>query len=241
MPNVDKLIESELAVNGPWYRLIPSRFPTIDVYSRVAASDRWPMLSEVELLTNPRQKERASILGANVVDGAPPKLQNWNHAPFVYLDPDGSYLLHGAFGVLELGETKDIALAMAVARREAFLGVTALPAQAIEMRLLKHPVKGRFAVLGNLDRLSQEQRWQLGASLYEEWDGAIFQCPAAPSGRAVAVFNSECLSKSVQDDHFRFWWDGTRIRNIYNFNERSKDDRGFDPYDRLMNLPNRAA
>lgn len=241
MPNVADLIEGELQVKASWYRLIPSRFPTVDVYRRVAPSERWPILNEVELLTNPRQKERASILGSDVVDGAPARLQNWNHAPFVYLDPDGSYLLRGEFGVLELGETKDVALAMAVSRREAFLSATALPPQAIEMRLLKHPVEGKFALLRHLERLSEEERWKLGESLYEEWDGAVFDCAAAPRGKTITVFNSECLSKSVQGDHFRFWWDGTRIRNIYNFNERSKDDKGYDPYDSLMASRDQAA
>lgn len=241
MPSVDDIIDGELQVNAPWFRLIPSRFPTVDVYRRVAPTERWPILSEVELLTNPRQKERVSILGSDVVDGAPPQLQNWNHAPFVYLDPDGSHLLRGAYGVLELGETKDVALAMAVSRREAFLSATALPPQAIEMRLLKHPVRGKFAVLQGLDQLSEEERWKLGESLYEEWDGAVFDCAAAPRGKMIAVFNSECLGKSVQGDHFRFWWDGSHIRNIYNFNERSNDDKGYDPYESLMAARNQAA
>ena len=108
MPSADSLIDGEIEVNAPWFRLIPSRFPTVDVYRRVAPGDRWPILNEVELLTNPRQKERISILGSDVVDGAPARLQNWNHAPFVYLDPDGSFLLRGEYGVLELGRRKTL-------------------------------------------------------------------------------------------------------------------------------------
>ena len=109
------------------------------------------------------------------------------------------------------------------------------------MRLLKHPVAGRFAVLRNLEGLSEIERWALGESLYENWDGAVFDCHVAASGKAIAVFNSECLSKSVQGDHFRFWWDGSRIRNIYNFNESSKDDKGYDPYLSLMAKRDEAA
>lgn len=241
MPSADDLIENELQVDGPFYRLIPSRFPTVDVYRRVAPQERWPILNEVELLTNPRQRERSAILGADVVDGAPARLQNWNHAPFVYLDPDGSSLLSGAYGVLELGETKDVALAMAIARRESFLSATALSAQAIEMRLLKHPVAGRFAVLGDLSALSEQERWKIGEGLYEKWDGAIFDCAAAVQGKMAAVFNSESLGKSVQVEHFRFWWDGGRIRNVYNFNERSQDNKGYDPYETIMSVRDRAA
>lgn len=234
MPSADNLIESELQLDAAYYRLIPSRFPTVDVYRRIAPSERWPALNEVELLTNPRQKERAAILGTEAVDGAPPRLQNWNHAPFVYTDPDGSHLLRGGFGVLELAETKNIALAMAVSRREAFLSATAVEPHGLEMRMLKHPVQGRFASLSDLSALSEEQRWAFGETLYESWDGAMFDCPSAPSGKMIAVFNSECLSKSVQGDHFRFWWDGGRIGNIYNFNARSDDNKGYDPYESIM-------
>ena len=241
MPSADNLIEGALQVDAPFYRLIPSRFPTVDVYRRIAASERWPILNEIELLTNPRQKERAAILGTEIVDGAPPRLQNWNHAPFVYADPDGSHLLRGAYGVLELAENKDVALAMAVSRREAFLSATSVPPHALEMRMLKHPVQGRFANLGDLMALTEGQRWELGETLYEEWDGALFDCPSAPSGKMIAVFNSECLGKSVQGDHFRFWWDGNLIRNIYNFNARSGDDKGYDPYDSIMATRDRAA
>ena len=91
--------------------------------------------------------------------------RNWNHAPFVYTDPDGSHLLRGGFGVLELAETKNIALAMAVSRREAFLSATAVEAHALEMRMLKHPVEGRFANLGDLSALTEEQRWHVIAYL----------------------------------------------------------------------------
>jgi hypothetical protein len=241
MPNVGDLVQGAEELDESFFRLIPSRFPTVDVYRRIATQSRWPILNEIELLTNTRQKERTAILGSEVVDGAPPRLQNWNHAPYVYVDPDGSHLVSGSYGVMELGTTKAVALAMAVARRELFLNGTAQPPHALEMRLLRHPLKGRFARLGNLSGLAQDERWAFGESLYQDWDGAIFDCPFATEGRTIAVFNSDCLGTSIQGDHFRFWWDGNRIGNIYNFNEKSKDNKGYDPYDSIMALRDRAA
>lgn len=241
MPSVGSLVLGAEELDESFFRLIPSRFPTVDVYRRIAAPSRWPILNEIELLTNTRQKERTAILGSDVVDGAPPRLQNWNHAPFVYIDPEGSHLVSGAYGVMELGTTKSVALAMAVARREIFLSATAQPPHALEMRMLRHPLRGRFARLGDLSKITQDERWVLGESLYQEWDGAVFDCPVASEGQTIAVFNSECLGKSIQGDHFRFWWDGSRIENIYNFNEKSKDNKGYDPYESIMALRDRAA
>jgi hypothetical protein len=33
----------------------------------------------------------------------------------------------------------------------------------------------------------------------------------------LAVLNGEVLERSVQADHFRFAWDGERIRSLYSF------------------------
>jgi hypothetical protein len=217
-------------LDGEFYRLIPSRFPTIDVYERVAPPSRWPALLQIETLTNSRSKERQAMIGTDQVESPPPHLQNWNHAPFVYVDPDGSSILSAAFGVLEVGQDKETAIAMAVARRESFLSATSLDSHPLEMRMLKHSISGRFASLGDLSGLSQSERWALGASLYEHWDGAYFTCPETGRGATVAIFNVECLGRATQAEHYRFMWDGSRIRTVYNFNDlEDGDGKGFDP------------
>lgn len=230
MPNVAEpaIVSEEL--DGEFYRLIPSRFPTIDVYERVAPPGRWPMLQQIETLTNSRAKERQAMIGADQVESPPPHLQNWNHAPFVYVDPDGSAILSGAFGVLEVGQDKETAIAMAVARREAFLSATRLDPHPLEMRMLAHRISGRFAALGDLSALSQSERWALGASLYEHWDGAVFTCLETGRGATIAVFNVESLGRATQAEHYRFVWDGSRIRTVYNFNDIGDGDgKGLDP------------
>ena len=83
MPNVADLTIKATQLDGEFYRLIPSRFPTIDVYERVASRARWPILQQVETLTNSRAKEREAMIGTDPVESPPPHLQNWNHAPFV--------------------------------------------------------------------------------------------------------------------------------------------------------------
>lgn len=230
MPNVAEPAIIATQLDREFYRLIPSRFPTIDVYERVAAPARWPILQHIETLTNSRAKERQAMIGADQVESPPPHLQNWNHAPFVYVDPDGSAILSGAFGVLEVGDDRNTAIAMAVARREAFLSATSLEAHPLEMRMLAHKVSGRFASLGDLSALSQSERWALGASLYEHWDGAVFTCLETGCGETIAVFNVESLGKATQAEHYRFVWDGSRIRTVYNFNDLGDaDGKGFDP------------
>jgi hypothetical protein len=66
--------------------------------------------------------------GPASVDENSPRLQNWNHAPFAYTNPEGSYLLSPVHGVMEVAGSEEAALAIAIRRREIFLGRTTEPA-----------------------------------------------------------------------------------------------------------------
>jgi hypothetical protein len=206
-------------IDAAYYRLIPSRFPPVALYERVAPEAMWPAVHAVEDLTNPRVQARKLLTGAARVHEASPRLQNWNHAPFAYLNPEGTWLLNPHFGSLELSDSLQTALAMSVRRRELFLSRTSEPPLDLDMRVLCTQVKGEFADLRGLDpAMTQTARWQLGEELLEaEIDGALFKCPVRPAGFCIAIFSGTVLERSVQAEHFRFVWDGTRIKSVYNF------------------------
>ncbi|BCH05359.1 hypothetical protein MesoLj131b_73580 (plasmid) [Mesorhizobium sp. 131-2-5] len=208
-------------VDSTWYRLIPSRFPPISLYERVAREEVWPVVTSVEDLTNPRAQVRRLLTGAAQVDEASPKLQNWNHAPFTYLNPEGTWLLSPLFGAMELCDCLQTALAMSVRKRELFLSRTEEPPIDLDMRVLGTRVKGRFADLRALDpNLTQPARWEVGEELLNAGaSGALFKCPDRPAGTCVAIFNGDVLARSVQAEHFRFVWDGHRIKSVYSFDK----------------------
>lgn len=203
-----------------WHRLIPSRFPPVDIYERIASSDDWGELHAIEEMTNPRVRQRELLTGLNRVDLGSPRLQNWNHAPFTYLNPEGTWLLDPFFGALELSDTLQTALAMSIRKRELFLSRTNEPPIDLDMRVLGHRVTGDFLDLTGLDpALTQSARWRAGEdALRSGADGALFLSPYRPDARCVAVFKGEALGKSVQEDHYRFIWDGTAVRSVYAFN-----------------------
>jgi hypothetical protein len=133
-----------------WYRLIPSRFPPVDVYERLAPELR-AVAQETEALTNPRLAAKARLTGGPAsVDENSPRLQNWNHAPFAYTNPEGSYLLSPVHGVMEVAGSEEAALAIAIRRREIFLGRTTELALDLDMRLLSTRIAGEFADLTGL-------------------------------------------------------------------------------------------
>ena len=208
-----------IPIDSKFYRLIPSRFPPVDLCERLSPSEEWPELHAIEDLTNPRVRERQYLTGVSSVEHGSPQLQNWNHAPFAYQNPEGSWLLDPFLGNLELADCLQTALAMSIRRRELFLSRTLEPALSLDMRVLQHGVSGMFADLTGLDpQATQDARWEAGElALRSGVDGAVFACPVRPGARCISVFKAAALEKSVQTEHFRFVWDGDRIRALYAF------------------------
>lgn len=202
-----------------FFTLIPSRFPTIDVFARVA-NDRSDALAEIESLTNPRLRERDRLMnGAQVVDGNGALLQNWNHAPFTYPSPDGTRFFDADRPALELAADMQTALAISIRKRESFLSKTGEAPIGLEMRELSRKVKGRFA--NGLDwdpELDLAERRRRGRLVAEAgFDGLLFRPIERPAGLCVSVLKGVVLERAVQRDHFKFVWDGGRVSTVYSF------------------------
>ncbi|HDZ74952.1 MAG TPA: RES domain-containing protein [Aurantimonas coralicida] len=219
-------------INQLFFTLIPSRFPTIDVFARIA-NNRSPELAEIESLTNPRLRERDRLMqGAQVVDGNGPLLQNWNHAPFAYQNPEGTRFFDADRPALELAGDMQTALAISIRKRETFLGRTAEAPMGLEMRELSRRVKGRFANGLDWDTdLDLAERRRRGREIAEAgYDGLLFRPAERPSGMCVSVLTGRVLERAVQRDHFKFVWDGSRVSVVYSFGSgaeyRSEDLRG---------------
>src|SRR3546814_19876174 len=88
--------------DGGVQNLIPSRFPPVPVYERIAGG-RDELFARVEEITNPRVRERDRLTqGLAPVDQQQPRFKNWNHAPFVYPNPEGSRFFKANRTVTEL-------------------------------------------------------------------------------------------------------------------------------------------
>ena len=132
-------------VDDVFYILIPSRFPPVPLYRRIAGGYDDEIAAVAEL-HNPRLKEKQRLLGQSSanVDDTSPRFQNWNHAPFAYSNPEGSWFFDPLVRCLEMSLDKQTALAVSVAKRERFLGRTAEAAVGLDMRMLSRRVYGSF-------------------------------------------------------------------------------------------------
>lgn len=210
---------SVVEIEGTFYVLIPSRFPPIEIFQRIA-NDRDEDVAHIESLTNPRLRERERLLsGVAVVDVDSPLLQNWNHAPFTYRNPEGSRFFGSDAPVLELAHDLQTALAISVQKREQFLGRTKEAAIGLDMRVLSRRVQGRFLDCRTLPQdTAPKDLFAIGGRAIELGvDGILFRPSQRPAGECVAVLNNTTLDRAVQGEHFRFAWNGVRIASLYSF------------------------
>lgn len=211
-----------LNVSDRTFLLIPSRFPPIRLYERIAA-DFHDAVTDIEALTNPRLREKEHIIRTSGIDEKNPSLQNWNHAPFAYFNPEGSWFFDPQTPCLELSGDIQTALAVSVAKRTLFLSRTEQDRLNLDMRVISRQVSGRFLDARHLGSIiDQDTRWALGRTMLEKGiDGVVFHSPERPVGNRYAVLNARSLERAIQGDHYKYVWDGAQIKEIYSFNDGS--------------------
>src|SRR6185369_16924964 len=106
----------------PCYRLIPSRYPTVGLYDRIADPADLEVVYAIEALTNPRirdeigqlqlvaPEERVGGAGSTVIMAA-----------FTHLNPEGSRFSDGSYGVYYAAHSLATAVAEVSHHRSLFL------------------------------------------------------------------------------------------------------------------------
>lgn len=219
-----------IKVDGTYRRLIPSKWPTIDIYSEFGSQKMQALAAKLEEITSPRLVEKARLTGGHTLtdETASVRLQNWNHAPFTYPLPEGSYFLPPPIPVMELAIDYRSALARALLRREDFLSRTSEPPCGVDMRMLSNEIAGDLHDLTGLPTdLTQAERRKIGLELYNQNSaGVVFHLPEVPGGVFLNIFSNSVLkSQGVQGGHYRFGWDGRQVRRIYDFNAQADIER----------------
>lgn len=225
MPNAVGKSASLVQWSGEAFRLIPSRFPPVNVYEGLTANDRQNEIVAIENMTNPRLRSLGRLQPTAHGDaGADPRLQNWNLAPFAYGNPDGSTFFSEDQPCLELAFERQTALAVSVAKRQSFMEATQEAPIGLDMRMLCTPVSGTFWDLRNIADppagLDEEQRHRIGAKMPEGAQGILYRPVERPAGTCLAIVTGDVLQRSQQTVHFRYVWDGKRISLLYAFDNK---------------------
>jgi RES domain-containing protein len=207
------------------YRIIPSRFPPIHLFERVADPADLEAIFVVEALTNTRLRDEVGDLAlvppAERVSGPG---SSWIMAPFTHVSAPGGRFSTPFFGAYYTARERSTAVAETVYHRQRFLSATSEPPTEIDMRVLRatlradlHDVRGLRASHPELYHLTDYTASQAFATMLREGEskGIAYDSVREAGGECAAVFTPKAISNCRQAAHLTYVWDGTRIVSVY--------------------------
>jgi hypothetical protein len=205
----------------PSWRIIPSRFPPIDLFERIAPREDWDVLAQIETLTNDRVRlEKGAAALVRLEDRLSGPGTSLIMAPFSHPRPDGDRFSDGTFGIAYAFQTFEAALARSIRSREEFLRRTNEGPAALQVRVLNidlcgmlHDMRGQAAN----DYVDLSRSRELSRELRAEGSyGLLFE--EMPSvGFAAATFRPTVFSNCRQERHLAYKWDGVRIVEYFDY------------------------
>ena len=208
----------------PSYRIVPSRFPPVGLYDRVADPQDLEAVFAVENLTNPRLRQDSGEISLVPPEervsgpGTTPIM-----AAFTHLNPEGARFSDGTYGAYYAGRTLGTAVAESRHHRERFLMRTREGPIELDMRTYLsdlrgdlHDIRGRKDLGAVYDPEDYSASQALGRELKTaNSDGIVYKSVRDPGGECAAVLRPRVLSPCVQGPHFGYVWDGSRITTVY--------------------------
>lgn len=210
---------------APSYRLVPSRFPPVSLFDRVARPEDLEIVYAAEALTNDRLRDEAGDLRL-----VPPEERVWGPgttpimAAFTHLNPEGSRFSDGSYGVYYAAKDMATAIAESAFHRARFLARTLEPAGEIDMRSYLADIRGDLVDLRGygrkkLDLMSPDSyaaSKPFGRSHREKGaNGIVYDSVRREGGQCVAVFRPKLMTPCKQGPHICFVWDGAVIAGWY--------------------------
>ncbi len=208
----------------PSYRIIPSRYPPINLFERVADPADLEAVIWVESLTNDRLRDEIGELQLVAKEdrvtgpGTTPIM-----AAFTHRNPLGSRFSDGSYGVYYASKSQETAVYETIHHYQKFLGYSHEKPMELQMRVYLadldahlHDIRGMqqsHPQWYGKDDYGEAQR--LGQQLRDDnaW-GLVYDSVRHPGGECVAVFRPPVLAPCRQGAHLAYLWNGERITNV---------------------------
>ncbi|HET8656759.1 MAG TPA: RES family NAD+ phosphorylase [Longimicrobiaceae bacterium] len=207
------------------YRIIPSRFPPVQLFERVADPVDLEAVLAIEALTNDRVRDEVGLLRLvapeDRVTGAG---AGYVMAAFTHVSPMGGRFTDGTYGAYYTARDLHTAIDETVHHRERFLRATAEGPMELDMRVLRarlsaelHDVRGMRDSLPEIyhpDDYSASQalarRLRAAGSR-----GVAYDSVRRAGGECAAVFRPRAISRCQQTQRLAYVWDGSGIAAVY--------------------------
>jgi RES domain-containing protein len=201
----------------PSHRVIPSRFPPVGLFDRVADPKDLDAIYALEAMTNDRLRDEAGNLRL-VPDaeriagpGTTPIM-----AAFTHLNPAGSRFSDGSYGVYYCAHDVDTALAEVRFHQQRFLRWTREGPLRLQMRLYQSDLDAmlvdarKISDVHRPDDYDPSQRFGRAAREARR-DGVLYRSVRREGGLCAAVFRPRVLGPCRQAAHYAFHYDGASI------------------------------
>lgn len=201
------------------YRLIHTKYPTIDIFDDVASPDEFDILFEIQEITNPRLANEVGNLGllprSEWVLGIPGA--NYAMAAFTHVNPEGSRFSNGEYGVYYIGDSKDTAISEIKYHCERYWrNVPELKFERFEYRCLATEMAG--AVFADITGLPDSHPYyhptdyqpaqEFGAQLRASNEiGVTYRSVRNPGGICWGLFTPRLITSIIPSSLHQIIWD----------------------------------
>lgn len=208
------------------YRVIPSRFPPINVFESIVEPSQLETAWYLESLTNDRLRDAAGDI--NLIkpeDRVTGRGSSVVMAAFTHIGKPSRFT-DGSYGVYYAARSLETAVRETAHHRAIFLAATREPPGEIDMRAyvgrahkplldLRAP---RFKPLHDPDDYSASQRYAAERRAHNDW-GLLYHSVRHPGGLCVAALRPPAVSIPLQGPALAYVWDGKRINKVYEKSE----------------------
>lgn len=207
------------------YRVIPSRFPPIQLFERVADPEDLEAIFAIEALTNDRIRDEVGALTLVAPEDRVTGVgAGYIMAAFTHVSPVGGRFTDGSYGAYYTAKDLQTAIDETVFHRERFLRATAEAPIELDMRVLRARLEADLHDLRGLrqdhpevyhpDDYSASQALARKVRVAGSW-GIVYDSVRRAGGECAAVLRPRALSRCEQAQHLSYVWDGERITTVY--------------------------
>jgi len=206
-------------------RIVPTRYPSVYLYDRVADAADFDALYALEAMTNERLRDE---LGQ--VERVPPAQRRFGPgsgpimAAFTHVNLAGSRFSDGCYGVFYAARERATAIAETCHHHGRFLAATAQGPMHLPMRLYQVQIDAKLHDLRPVgaapeavhDPDDYTAARALGAELRAAGSaGVAYRSVRRPGGQNVGLFNPLGASACLHAAHLLYAWDGQRFADVY--------------------------
>jgi hypothetical protein len=206
-------------------RIVPTRYPAINLFDRVADAADFDALYALEAMSNERLRDEVGH-----VESVPREHRVYGPgsgpimAAFTHVNVLGSRFADGSRGVFYAAHERATAVAETRYHQAAFLAATQQRAQHLPMRLYHVAIDARLHDLRPVgavaeavyDPVDYSASRALGARLYAAGAaGVVYRSVRHARGVCVGLFRPVGASGCVHAAYLLYAWDGQRFTDVY--------------------------